>query len=150
MSSYIVKSGDTLDSIAKMFGVNTNSIILANNLASPYQLFEGQVLNIPMNNANIFDYYVVKKNDTLYNIAMAFGTTVDTLAAVNGIDPGDYIYEGQTLLVPKKGVKTYITKQGDSVSSVANYFNVLEQQLLMNNPNVYLLPDQLLVIRSGR
>lgn len=41
--------------------------------------------------------YVVQSGDTLYDIALDLGTTVDALAAANGIADPDVLYVGQTL-----------------------------------------------------
>lgn len=43
--------------------------------------------------------YVVKKGDTLWDIAKKFGTTVDKLAKNNKIDNPDVIYAGQKLII---------------------------------------------------
>mgnify|MGYP004587750353 FL=1 len=45
--------------------------------------------------------YVVKKGDTLWNIAKEFGSTVDGIARTNGIEDRDKIYPGQKLYIPK-------------------------------------------------
>ena len=47
-TTYTVNSGDTIYSIACLYGdVDPNQIIAANNLSSPYTLSAGQTLNIP-------------------------------------------------------------------------------------------------------
>ena len=45
--------------------------------------------------------YIVKKGDTLWDIAKEFGSTVDGIARVNGIENRDLIYTGQKLYIPK-------------------------------------------------
>lgn len=45
--------------------------------------------------------YIVKKGDTLWNIAKEFGSTVDGIARVNGIENRDLIMPGQKLYIPK-------------------------------------------------
>lgn len=45
--------------------------------------------------------YVVKIGDTLWNIAKEFGSTVDGIARVNGIENRDLIMPGQKLYIPK-------------------------------------------------
>ena len=45
--------------------------------------------------------YIVKKGDTLWNIAKEFGSTVDSIARVNGIENRDLIQPGQKLYIPK-------------------------------------------------
>ena len=135
MEIYIVKQGDTLENIASLYNVSVNDIIKANNLKMPFNLEVGTALNIPLGITNIFDYYTILKGDTLYSVA-------------NGLDPSEYIYPGQTILVPKQGVSVYITTMGDTIQNIARYFNTTVANLSYNNNNIYLLPDQLIVYRN--
>lgn len=147
MDIYTVKKGDTLEKISETFNIPINEILKVNNLIAPYNIVEGQLLNIPLGTLNIFNYYTVEKNDTLYAIATKNSTTVETIASINGLNPNEYIYPGQTLLIPMSGIRTYITAPGDTMLSVANYFNTTPLELLYDNNNVYLLPEQLIVYR---
>ena len=45
--------------------------------------------------------YIVKKDDTLWNIAKEFGSTVDDIARANGIEDENMIQPGQKLFIPK-------------------------------------------------
>lgn len=45
--------------------------------------------------------YIVKKDDSLWKIAKKFGSTVDDISRVNGIEESDVIYPGQKLFIPK-------------------------------------------------
>ena len=92
--TYIVKSGDTLYSIAKSNGVTVESIKLLNNLHTNL-LTVNQVLNIPTNTNN--SVYIVKKGDTLYSIAKMFNISLNDLKTLNKlntdlIDVGDVLY----------------------------------------------------------
>lgn len=44
--------------------------------------------------------YTVQEGDTLFGIAFTFGSTVDELAAANGIEDPSAIFPGQELLIP--------------------------------------------------
>ena len=147
MEIYIVKENDTLEGIASYYNIPASEIIKANNLQYPYELKVNQPLNIPTTASNIFDYYTIKNGDTLYKIASSNNISVNNLAEINGIDPNDYIYPGQTLLIPKPGITTYITGMRDTLSSVSRFFNTTPQELIYNNNNIYLLPEQLIVFR---
>lgn len=148
MDTYLVKKGDTILSIAEYYNIPASLIISANSLKEPYNIVEGEVLNIPTGSFNIFDYYTVEENDTLYKIASKYGTDVNTLAQINGLNVNEYIYPNQSLLVPKRDVLTYITKGGDTIESVLDYFKTDLNGLVYNNNNIYLLPEQLLVYRK--
>lgn len=147
MDYYVVKNGDSIEGIANLYNVTPEEIIKANNLMPPYYLQVGQSIAIPLTNYDIFSYYTVTKNDTLYKIANQYNTTADLLAAVNGIKVDEYIYPNQVLLVPRPNVRFYITQTGDTIGRVASLFNTDASKVLSNNKDIYLLPDQLLVYR---
>jgi 3D (Asp-Asp-Asp) domain-containing protein len=44
--------------------------------------------------------YQVKKGDTLYNIAISFGTDIETLKKLNGISDPNFLYIGQEMKIP--------------------------------------------------
>lgn len=46
--------------------------------------------------------YVVKKGDTLWQLAKKFNSTVDDIASINDIENPDLIYPGQKLIIVKK------------------------------------------------
>lgn len=50
--------------------------------------------------ANTFEY-VVEDGDTLYDIAEHYGTTVNKLMELNGLDSFSFIHPGDVLLVPR-------------------------------------------------
>ena len=68
ISLYVVREGDTLSEIAKMFRVSVNTIIWANDV-SPKTLRPGeQLIILPISGIQ----HVVKKGDTLWEIAKKF------------------------------------------------------------------------------
>ena len=147
MDVYIVEEGDNIENIGRKFNIPVIEIIKANNLTPPYLLTIGQSLTIPTNLYNIFDYYVVKKGDTLYSIAEKENITVDLIAGINGINPTEYIYEGQTILIPKQGVELYITKDGDTIDTISEHFSAPSVDVIYSNNDIYLMPGQLIIYR---
>ena len=45
--------------------------------------------------------YIVKKGDTLWEIAKRYGSTIDDIIKTNGIEDGNKIYPGQKLFIPR-------------------------------------------------
>ena len=45
--------------------------------------------------------YIVKKGDTLWDIAKTYGSTVDDIVRANGIEDENKIQVGQKLFIPK-------------------------------------------------
>lgn len=94
---YIVRSGDTMTRIAKLYGVALQALIDANpQVKNPNLIYTGQTLIIP----NAIDVvYTVKSGDTLNAIAFRYHTTVDKLVAKNGIKNPNLIYVGEKLVI---------------------------------------------------
>ena len=57
--------------------------------------------------------YVVKQGDTLYEIALAFDTTVEAIMAANGLTDRALIVTGQKLIMPSGEPKTEPAEAGD-------------------------------------
>ena len=128
---YTVKSGDSLWSISKKFGVSVDELKNANNLSSNL-LSVGQNLIIPGKEAQATsDEYVVKKGDTLYSIARKYNTSVDNLKSINNITT-DSLAIGQIIKLPSTSSTasdTYIVKKGDSLYSIARTYNISVDKL---------------------
>lgn len=92
-NTYIVKSGDSLWSIANRYNTTVNAIKLLNNLSSD-MLYIGQSLKLPSNNTG--QSYIVKPGDSLWSIANKYNTTVNKLKQLNNLNL-DIIYIGQSL-----------------------------------------------------
>ncbi len=82
-STYTVKSGDSLWSIARKYDISVSELQNLNNLTST-TLQVGQVLKLP-SNINSNQTYIVKAGDSLWNIAQRFGTTVNALKKKNNL-----------------------------------------------------------------
>lgn len=148
MDIYITQKGDTIESIGRKYNIPVIEIIKANNLEAPYILKEGESLTIPTGLYNIFNYYKVKKGDTLYKIAKENDITTDLLSQINGLEKDEYIYENQTILVPKNDVTLYITKTGDTIETISEFFKAPSADIIYSNNNIYLLPGQLIIYRK--
>jgi LysM repeat protein len=119
---HVVQRGETIFRIAMRYGTTVDAIALANNLANPRLIHSGLQLVIPCADSVVVvppvvvppvsnppavsgtcGTYVVQTGDTLYGIALSFGTTVEVLAAANGITDINAIAIGQTLVIPCAG-----------------------------------------------
>lgn len=98
VSTYTVRSGDTLSSIASRFGTSVGELASINNLSNPNLIYPGQVLRLTDNAENTF--YRVLSGDTLSGIALRFNTTVSALVTQNHIANPNLIYAGEILSIP--------------------------------------------------
>lgn len=100
------------------------------------------------NGNDYFEYYTVQKGDSLYQIGLKYNLTPQEIASLNGLELNEYIFPGQRLMIPKKGVKMYITKDGDTLNNIAASLGLTLEEIIRNNQNIYLLPEQLIVYRG--
>ena len=125
---YLIKEGDTIDSISRE--TNTNKDIIYALNGDYFEMNEGNKIMIPKNNNQYFDYYKVSKGDTLTKISNQTNIDLNLLTVLNGLNKDDYIYPNQVLLIPKKGISLYITAEGDTLDEIAKGFNVEMKDLI--------------------
>ena len=102
---------------------------------------------VPISN-DYFTTYTVNSGDNLYVIARRYNINPTLLAALNGLNMDDYIYPNQKIMIPKSGYSFYITKDGDTLSTVADKFKRSISELTSMNGTIYLLPGQLMINRT--
>jgi len=107
--SYVVQPGDTLSAIAARAGLSVDSLAAANGLNPNAFLLIGTVLRlsgssstsgtvVPVSDTtSSSSSYVVQPGDTLTAIAARSGTSVDQLAAANGLDPTRFLLTGTVI-----------------------------------------------------
>ena len=103
---YTVKPGDTLYGIAIRYGVTVRQLVKANAIANPNLIRVGLRLIFPARAGNpqsFGSYYTVVAGDTLSEIALGYGVTVQQMVKTNAIADPDLIYVGQILAIPLTG-----------------------------------------------
>jgi LysM repeat protein len=111
VTPYVVQPGDTLFRIALRFKTTVSALQVANHL-SGIRIYAGQTLVIPSPvtpaptpvvsrspTPAAQNTYIVQSGDTLFRLALRFGTTVAALQAANHLS-GTTIYVGQVLSIP--------------------------------------------------
>lgn len=145
MNYYRIQKGDSLASIAKKFNTSIEELENLNSRAYLNDLRVGMDIIIPKNQDQYFSVYNIEAGDSLYKIARKYNINPELLASLNGLDMDDYIYPNQELLIPKSGYSYYITAEGDTLDTVSDMFKTSKENVLRNNPTIYLLKDQVLV-----
>lgn len=145
---YTIKKGDTLTSLADKFNTTVDNLMNINSYEPIEPLIENDKIIVPNNNSELFEVYKIKPGDTMYSIAKITNSNLDDLLNLNGLKEGEYIYPGEEILIPSKGTKFLITRDGDTVSSVVEELGTNELQLRLQNDSIYLRPEQLLVYKK--
>ncbi|KKQ35693.1 MAG: Peptidase M23 family protein [Candidatus Nomurabacteria bacterium GW2011_GWB1_37_5] len=97
ISLYVVREGDTLSGIAKMYDISANTILWANGLKKGAALTKGQTLIVlPVPGV----LHKVVKGDTLKSIAQKYKGDVDDIASFNGIDSDTILTIGNEIIIP--------------------------------------------------
>jgi membrane-bound lytic murein transglycosylase D len=179
---YTVQKGDSVSSVARRFNTTISVIRELNDLPTGV-LTIGSQLRVPATHAlppkvvraaAIADgkarrssrhVHIVRSGDSLWRIARNNGMSVNTLAMMNGMQPGDTLRKGQKLrltsnasssssaaLADASGNRkvTYTVRSGDTLSRIAKLFQVTVAQISSWNgisSRSTIKPGQKLTIR---
>lgn len=159
---HIVRRGESLAMIARQYNVSVRDMVVSNGLANPNVIYVGQRLIVPGSTsaAGIYGaparqghlpgshgYYVVRRGDTLSQIAQSHGMSSADLLRLNGLSNPNFVWVGQKLRVsarvapataeknpaPKLANNIYVVRAGDTLSEIAQKFNTTPQALLAAN-----------------
>ncbi len=178
MVRHRVRQGDTLDGIARKYGSNTKSIMLANNIRRPTHLRAGKVIRVPVNecppdsppvsraakasraNPTTIEH-VVRRGDSLWNIARRYGTTTEEIQRLNKMS-SSRLAVGQVLKLsastgspeekrqtPPTRQNTYSVRSGDTLYGIAQLHNMtLDRLVALNNlsPQSTIQPGQKIIV----
>jgi membrane-bound lytic murein transglycosylase D len=162
-----IKKGETVSAIADKYGVSPFSLVEANDLSKKYRIYAGDYLKIPnyaegpksevkdkvtlsqrdtgrnevTSNQENDTLYIVKKGDTLWDIAKKFKTTPQQIAQANGLKRKNYLETGQKLKIPN-GIDTrsfaqqiiyHVVRSGETLWNIATLYGVPLESILRWN-----------------
>jgi len=154
---HIVQWGETMSSIARLYGTTVHAIATANGIANPHLIYAGQRLVIPCESTPPPGggwVYVVRYGDTLYSIARRFGVSAYAIAQANHLQNPNLIYVGQHLVIPGGGSPPsggvwYTVRPGDTLSSIAWRYGVSVWTIAnangISNPNLIYAGQRLYI-----
>ncbi len=159
---HVVKQGETLNSISKIYSVNVADIVNANNLQRS-NISTGFYLKIPEVEIKNNDFaqkiekqntretqskyfeHIVQQKETLFSIAKRYGIGLETLKYINNFSVSS-IYPGQKILIPNvlkdwqsKESKNYIihkVQAKESLYGIARKYGVTIDQIVTLNPDL--------------
>jgi len=93
--------------------------------------------------------HVVQRGENLFRIALRYNTTVEAIAAANGIRNPQFIYVGQRLTIPQGGGttppsgggQTHVVQPGENLFRIALRYGTTPQAIAAANnlPNIHLI-----------
>ena len=80
---YVMKLGDTLESIATQYETTEGILKQINGINNDLELNPGMMIVVPVNKKQPYQYYTVKKGDNLYDIARDYDIDYNLFNIVN-------------------------------------------------------------------
>jgi membrane-bound lytic murein transglycosylase D len=161
IAHYTVQRGDSVASVAKHFNTTPDVIRQLNSVPSgpltvgtdvrvPAALTElpakvvlaAAHVDRPGRSTRHGHVQVVRRGESLWSIARRHGMNVNTLAAMNGMHPGDALRAGQHIKLTSADTSapthkarrmTYTVREGDTVAQIARLFQCSVPDLLAWN-----------------
>lgn len=101
---YVVESGDSLFTIAQIFGISIEELAEANQIQDPSAIFPGQPLIIPGYDglSGTLQFNQVQYGENLHSLAMRFGLPEDQLGRLNRVLNPHRLYSGQPFVYPER------------------------------------------------
>jgi LysM repeat protein len=158
--TYTVRRGDTLSAIAARHGTTVAALMQANGLRSSL-IYAGQRLIIPVGSSGSASSaptqsgstqsgtgraHTVQRGDTLFGIAVRYGTTVPAIMQANNLY-SSVIYVGQRLIIPGAG-SSGAASSGTAVGGAKRIVVDLSEQRMYVYQNGQLLWNW--VVSTGR
>lgn len=147
---HYVRRGETVSQIASRYGTSISAIGRLNNLSRRYLIRPGQRLKVPSRGGGSQHaavrarplskqgdklIYEVRRGDSLYVIANAFNTSVNTLKNLNSLN-SNLLRVGQKLIIREgapEDASFYVVKSGDTPYEIAQKYSMSLQEFLALN-----------------
>lgn len=126
MIIHVIRKGETLNQLARKYGVEAARIERVNELPDRDRLVIGQALLIPL----LARRHTVREGETLRKIAQQYGVTVRELARINGISNPERITPGMVLYIP---ARRHVVEEGETLAQIAQRYSTNLRELMRIN-----------------
>ena len=119
LSVYEVKTGDTVDSIAKLYDITPFTIMWANDLKSKYVRPGDLLLILPISGIQ----HTIKKGDTIKSIANKYKVNIYEIEEFNNINRDEDLKVGEYIVIPNGELPEEINKTNKNKSNTKDINN---------------------------
>lgn len=96
ISLYVVRQGDSLSQVAKMFGVSVNTIVWANDIKKGLIREGDELVILPITGVS----HTVTKGDTIRSIATKYKADMGDILSYNSLKSDAVLAVGSTIMIP--------------------------------------------------
>jgi LysM repeat protein len=168
---HVVQRGENLYRIALRYGTSVSALVRANGLRNANFIYVGQRLTIPGSGGSSggsgSGVHVVQAGQTLYSIALRYGTTVSAFVRANGLRNANFIYVGQRLIIPgssgggssrgggsaPSGGTVHVVQRGQTPAGIALRYGTTAAAIAaangLSNPNLIYVGQRLVIPSSS-
>ncbi|NMC53282.1 MAG: LysM peptidoglycan-binding domain-containing protein, partial [Chloroflexi bacterium] len=164
--TYIVQSGDTLGSIASLFGVTVQELINFNNLTDPNRLAVGDLLKVPAFEGvgDTLTIQTVGLGENLASLSVKYGVSQNQIVSLNRLTSPSEIYAGTQLILPtvdqvpsairvsspaaKQSVLNWSAQQAQNPWSLSQYNAVSNPERIVPGQSLFAKSDEASAITS--
>ncbi|MAE70969.1 MAG: lytic transglycosylase [Gemmatimonadetes bacterium] len=157
-----VRRGQNLSTIASIYGVGVNAIARANGIRNVNRIYPGRRIKIPVAAGYSPSFasqgvsadpvvHVVRRGDTLWDIAKRYGTSVNTIKRENRLSSSRITPGTKLRIVPgsRHGARVHTVRKGDTLGKIARKYGVdlgalMRANGLTSRSTIY--PDQRIVV----
>lgn len=147
-----IRKGESISTIARRYGVSVKNIARANGLRKPYRIIAGKKIKIPQKGQIVYAskqtqttsngkaiIHVVKRGDSLWNIARRYGTTTRRIQQRNKLRNTNLSIGQKLKIADAKSVRSepklrkYRVRKGDTAYNIALAHNMSLKRFLRIN-----------------
>ncbi len=145
MLIHVVKRGETLWQLARLYNVSIDAIQQVNVLPNPNRLLLGQSLVIPVPGS----IHTIQYGDTLWSLSRQYGVSVNAILQANQTVNPNMLLPGSTLYIPPI---LHTVQPGQNLTQIASLYGTTVEAILrengITNPNLIYAGSQLIIPRS--
>ncbi len=146
---YTVQRGDTLETVAKKYGITVKEIMEYNGI-NDEKIFAGDELKIPLKGKKVVkrnlskcEIYVLKKGGTLKHVSKKLGIDVKILEELNDINSNQWLKAGEKVCIGEKKenidsncILIYKPTKSTKLSDISKEFGIPAEKIKsINNLN---------------